>query len=394
MKLQLSLLSIFLTSLLSGSAVTPMLPSLADSFGSPSLARTFLTLPSIIIIPFLFLSGTFEHFVSKKKLILFGLYLYLISGLLSIFISNPYILLTLRGMTGVAAGFVIPYSASLVSDYFLGEQRERILGYSGVMIYVSGIIILLSSGFLVSIYWKLGFLVNLVALIPLILITFFLPDVSSKYGVRKVPYILKIYFKAVVYKASLAYFCVVVLMFSYFTNISFLVEEANLGGSKESSIAQSFFMLAGIISNLLMHVIKKSSNILLHALQIACLSFGFIILGLYSNNVWFLYFGSFVMGIGYGSYGNSLVSTVSASTTRFNRVNALAFTLSCLYIGQFLSPLLTNGIMNLINASSYKILFFIEGLIFLFVALILFTLFGKENRSILLEMRKRESNNG
>lgn len=380
MKLQLSLLSIFLTSLLSGSAVTPMLPAMAEHFHSIAITRIFLSLPSLVIIPFLFFSGTLEHFFSKKKLILFGLYLYVISGLISLFIDNIWLLLFLRALTGVGAGFVIPYSASLVSDYFNGEQRDKVLGYTSVMVYSGGVFILLISGFLVSIYWKLCFLINLVALVPLYLITVNLPTVTYVYKMHKIPYILKIVFKRIVYQASAAYFFAILLVFSYFTNISFLITEQHLGGPGQSSIAQSVFMFAGALSNLLMNLVRKTNNshLLLHSVQVSFMALGFFLLGLPADHIWWIYIGSFIIGIGYGSYGNTLVSTVSANTSRLNRVNALGFLLSSLYIGQFLSNFFVHMIMDYLNTNSYRVLFLVEGLVFILAALILVIVYNKK----------------
>jgi MFS family permease len=365
MPVRIALLSLYTTTLLAGMAVSPLLPSLAEAFGQDGeyFAKLFFTLPSIIVIPFLFISGSLSIFFSKKHIILTGLVLYIISGIGCFIFFDKYTLIFFRCLTGVAAGLVMPYSASLIAEYYQGKKRTQIFGQAGIISNIMGIILIILGGILVDIYWKLGFLVMLIAFLPLLLIK---NNIKSKgiYTSKKTyPLIFHYHFKPVVFKICFIYCILASLIFVYFANVPFLIKQNQVGSPINAGIAQAFYMFAALIANISMPKIKKRSLKWLIFIQLMLISIGFLMLGLLTS-LKYIYIGSFFLGLGYGSIGSLLVVLISENTSKLSRVNALAMLTGAMYLGQFISPLLFTEIMIMLDITKYSIAFLIEGIIF------------------------------
>ncbi|MFL1780706.1 Major Facilitator Superfamily protein [Candidatus Hepatincolaceae symbiont of Richtersius coronifer] len=380
MKLKISLLSIFATVLLIGTGVSPMLPEMAQDFGGEAFAKLFLTLPFLIIIPMVFLSGFLSEIFAKKTMINVGLILYLLSGLGGILAYDQTTLLLSRSLIGIGAGIVIPYSTFLVGDYFKNAERDKILSYTGVVSYLTGIVILFGAGYLATFYWKLGFLVFLLTLLPLFLINKHIPDIPTTYLKKRYPYRFTFIFNSTVYRASFCYFFVTLFVFTYFSELSFLISSKNLGSTIAIGAAQSIMMAAGVVSNLLMTVIKKVSIYFLCSLQMFFVAQGFFALGTASIGIHNIYFGSFLLGIGFGSFASTIMSVISESTTRINRLNAIAVAVGLFYLAQFISPWIFSAVRNITRIKEYSILFSTEGVLFTFIAILCFYIFIQKGK--------------
>ena len=75
------------------------------------------------------------------------------------------------------------------------------------------------------------------------------------------------------------------LIFVYFTDITFFIRSAKIGDSMEAAVAQSLLMLCAILSNFLMHPIKKISARILLALQILFMSQALLMLSTYHISI-------------------------------------------------------------------------------------------------------------
>jgi MFS family permease len=375
LKLQIAILSVFLTPILIGSGLSPILPELAIYIGKDGefFAKMFLTLPSLVVVPFLFVASILPFYFNKKSLMLLGLLLYIISGIGGLFFSyDKFSILAFRFIGGVGAGLVVPYSTSLFVDYFNGPKRDKMIGYGGVLQYVGGISILIMSGYLAHISWRLSFLVFSIAFIPLILLYKFLPSESNSNLKHKYPMYFSFVLRREVWLLCFYYFLSMTLLFMYFSNISFVIKYNNLGGPVVSSYAQSLFMLAGIVSNILMPILKKYSILLLYAIQYGFVAIGFITISVFVSSIWGIFIGSIFLGLGFGSLGNAIIANLSEYTSKINRIGSLAVFFSAMYMGQFLSPIFGSVFRNILHLKNADTIFLFNGGLLFVVSLFLF----------------------
>lgn len=170
----LALLSVSLTVNLPGLAVSPMLGKLSDIFPHASqLEIQLLTLlPNLVIIPMILISGKISSVKNQTAVLATGLAIFLLSGVLYMFADSMPMLVGLGALLGVGCGLIVPIAAGLLSEWFYGEQKVKVLGFkSGTS---NGIVILATIfvGWAADISWHTSFAVYLVPVIPLLLLPF------------------------------------------------------------------------------------------------------------------------------------------------------------------------------------------------------------------------------
>ena len=158
----LAIWSVSAVTSLPGLAVSPILGDLNTIFPSASdLEIQMLTsLPSLLIIPFVLLSGKLSVGRDKLWILVVGLVIFLLSGIACLFIRNITALILVSCILGIGAGMVIPLSTGLVVAYFTGEYRVRQLGYSSSINNLTLVLATALSGYLANIDWHLSFLVD------------------------------------------------------------------------------------------------------------------------------------------------------------------------------------------------------------------------------------------
>ncbi len=153
----LAIWSVSAVTSLPGLAVSPILGDLNTIFPSASdLEIQMLTsLPSLLIIPFVLLSGKLSVGRDKLRILVVGLVIFLLSGIACLFIRNITALILVSCILGIGAGMVIPLSTGLVVAYFTGEYRVRQLGYSSSINNLTLVLATALSGYLANIDWHL-----------------------------------------------------------------------------------------------------------------------------------------------------------------------------------------------------------------------------------------------
>lgn len=165
--------------------LSPAIDTMVQAFPQEPYSKILLlyTLPSLVALPFALLSAL----IMGKKLpyrtvLLIVVPLYMVTGVLPFFFKSLNATLLCRAGFGVCIGMLAPQGNALILRTFSGEERYRFLGYSSVMIGLAGVVFQFLSGFLCTVGWNFVFLGHLVAIVPLLLIFFFLeePAVSAE----------------------------------------------------------------------------------------------------------------------------------------------------------------------------------------------------------------------
>ncbi|MCJ0930653.1 MFS transporter [Virgibacillus halodenitrificans] len=127
-----TIISISMATVMAGAAISPALGLIAEAFpdASETMIKLILTAPSIMIIPFSFLSSYLTSKITKRTIIMIGLVIYLIGGVGAQLMSTIELLLAFRLFLGAGVGLVMPLSMSLINDYFKGSERTKMMGYN------------------------------------------------------------------------------------------------------------------------------------------------------------------------------------------------------------------------------------------------------------------------
>ncbi len=143
-----------------GGLLAPALPALIEPFAideaSAGLVLSVYTLAAALTLPF---TGLLLDLLGRKTV---GICCLLIDGsfgLLGTTAPSFGVLLGFRFLQGIGIAGLIPVAMTVVSDWYEGEQRLRIMGFLSGTIAVAAVVIPLLGGTLGEISWRHPFLV-------------------------------------------------------------------------------------------------------------------------------------------------------------------------------------------------------------------------------------------
>jgi MFS family permease len=163
--------------ILAGAAIAPALPAMLQAFtevpNAELLVRLALTLPSLVIALTAPLAGFFVDRWGRKPMLVTALVLYALAGSSGFIMSSLISILVGRTLLGLAVAGLMTSVTTLISDYYTDATRARLFGLQAAFTGLGGVIILTGGGYLASLGWRTPFLVYLLALavLPFVLTT-------------------------------------------------------------------------------------------------------------------------------------------------------------------------------------------------------------------------------
>ena len=350
---------------LPGLAVSPILGELSTIFPhATELDIQMLTsLPSLLIIPFVLLSGKLAEKRDFIRLLRVGLWLFAASGVLYLFSSKMWQLMAVSALLGIGAGLIIPLSTGLISRYFTGEYRVKQFGYSSAITNMTLVVATAVTGYLAEVHWRLPFVVYLLPLISLVLSAYLkkntvsvtvkqasavipsmqsAPVISGKYGIHIRHLIqLMLFYGVVTY---------VVLAVTF--NLPFLME-AHHFSSGNSGLMISLFFLAIMAPGFMLDNIVKLLGNKTKLYSLLAVAVGLLLIWI-SPTEWLIVPGCILVGLGYGIiqpliYDKTVDTAIPQKTTL-----ALAFVMVMNYLAILLSPFITDFFQWIFHTGSQE----------------------------------------
>jgi len=331
-----AILSISMITVMASAAVSPALANISNAFpdASISLIKTVLTLPSLFIIPFSLLSGHLVHRFGNKKVLIFGIIIYLIGGIAPAYADTIPQLLFFRAVLGCGCGLIMPISQTLIAVNYEGTLKTKITGYSGAASYLMGVIASFVVAPVSSIDWHYSFYIYAIALVVLILNIAILPNdkpthMENESKSKKFP--------SIVWWTILGMLLVNIAFYAVPANVALFMKEQNIGIAQSAGTVISVFMISGFIAGVLLSQIQRCLKKYTVLFGIFVMAFGYIILS-FSHGLFFVIAGSGFVGFSFGILFPSLIILITNKCSSNSCVLALSFTSCAQFLGQFLSP--------------------------------------------------------
>lgn len=347
-----TIISISMATVMAGAAISPALGLIAQAFpdASPTMIKLILTAPSIIIIPFSFLSSYLTSVIRKRTIVLIGLLIYLIGGIGPQFVSTIEAIIGLRLFLGAGVGLVMPLSMSLINDHFKGKERTKMMGYNSAFSNFGGIITMLLAGWLATFGWRTPFNVYFLGLIIFILVFFFLPkgevQIVEKHKKKsKIP--------LAVFGYALAMGGVMLAYYSVATNMALFLEQNNLGGASLAGTIVAFTTVGGMITSLLLVQLEIVLKKYMITVMLLGMGIAFLFLS-FTNSIPLVIISVALIGFGQGSLFPLLVLKVLDKVVPHHSDRAIAITSSFTFLGQFLSPLVLDGVGKIAGVEAIR----------------------------------------
>ena len=352
----LAIWSISAITSLPGLAVSPILGDLDKIFPHVSeLEIQMLTsLPNLLIIPFVLLSGKISESKGKIPMLIFGLCIFLLCGIMYFFATSMDALIMISCFLGVGAGLIIPLSTGLIADVFTGEYRTEQLGLSSSITNVSLVFATFIAGWLANYNWHLPFVVYLLPIVCLVLCNYLRPKymkanadpVDDSAATQKTvvanPYIKpgEMMNKKLLFGLMMVYFFATYIGMLVTYNLPFVIQSYHLSSDYSGTLIAVLFLAVMLPGFFITKIIRFFSDYALVA------GFGFMALGLlmivFIKNIFLIGAGTFVVGFGYGIV-QPLVYNKTVLTARIEKaVLALAFVMAMNYVALVAIPFIAD----------------------------------------------------
>ncbi len=370
----ISVLPIAITVTMVGMPVIGVLNGVIEFINKPNLdfyISTYLSLPFLIIVFVILLNNTLVDYFSVKSLIIFSLYLYVVSGVGSYYANNAVSLLFFRCLTGISAGILLPLSTSVISIFYDGEKRYRMLRYFAATSVASGILMLLLSALLSYLFsWRSIFFIYTLAIIPFATALVFFPDRELKKHMRNAnsdnakkdrARLKDVNFAA--WRIIIKYFLITLISFFFLGNMGFYIKRYELGSNTLLFIAQSSYLTGSFLSTFVLIYIQRFFKIDIYFIYAMLISLGSLLIYFLPPSHLSLIAISFVIGYGYAGIGlffnNYIIRLLPIQT----RVLGVSLNYSAMFLGQFTMPFFVIYLRQLLNVETLTEVYKVMGLI-------------------------------
>ena len=336
---------------LPGLAVSPILGQLTETFPDASeLDLQMLTsLPSLMIIPFVIVSGKLTEKINNIRLLQAGLGIFALSGILYLVSDKMWQLVAVSALLGVGSGLIVPLSTGLISHFFVGVERVRQFGYSSAITNLTLVIATVVTGYLAEVNWRLPFVVYLLPGISIVL-SFYLKRSMEKEGNPSSENMLvsadkntettvksktgfmvgNLIETMIIY--GLATYLVIIISF----NLPFLMREYHFS-SGNAGIMISLFFLAIMIPGLAMKPIIRVLKDITLFVSFVAIAVGLMLI-LVAPTEWFIAPGCILAGLGYGVIQPWVYEKATHMAVPQKVTMALAFIMAMNYIAILVCP--------------------------------------------------------
>lgn len=366
--------SISVLNALPGLAVSPILGKLSAIFPhSTKLDIQMLSsLPSLLIIPFIILSGKLTEKINNIWLLQIGLGIFAVSGILYLLSTKMWQLVAVSALLGVGSGLIVPLSTGLISRFFTGAYRTKQFGLSSAITNVTLVLATILTGYLAEVNWHLPFLVYLFPLVSIVLSFYLKKNISplpapamhletadssfGRFGIQ-IKHLMQI-----VGFYGLATYLVIIVSF----NLPFLMKEYHFSSGNSGLMISLFFLAIMALGFVLNRIVDFcGSKTKLYSLLSIALGMALILV---SRTEWLIGLGCIFAGLGYGviqpiAYDKTTLTAIPSKVTL-----ALAFVMAMNYLAILLCPFIINVFKDMLHIETQQFAFIFNMIIALAAA--------------------------
>ncbi|HEY9905515.1 MAG TPA: MFS transporter [Candidatus Sericytochromatia bacterium] len=354
----LKLITLLFTSsmtVMAGATISPALPQIQQFFqnepNSEFWVKLMLTLPGLftaIGAPF---AGIIIDRFGRKPLLTGAIILYGLAGGSGCILSSLTGLLIGRAFLGLAVGAIMTTSIALIADYYQGPKRNQVMGIQAAFMGYGGVVFLTLGGFLADISWRVPFSIYLsaFAFLPLVIFCLTEPQVEAQQNsvlLEEANAKLPVGTIALIYALT---FLTMVVFYMIPVQLPFYLKSFGQVSNTQTGLAIAASTLASAI------VSMRYGKIKTHLSFTGVLICLYVLLGLgYVTISWaasypFVLLGLVIAGSGLGLLLPNMNVWLNAKTPIASRGRVLGGLTTCMFLGQFCSPIVSQPIAQQIG---------------------------------------------
>ncbi|MFM8280844.1 MAG: MFS transporter [Bacteroidota bacterium] len=335
------------------SAISPALPKIAEAFNSNDnaefLVKVMLTIPSLMIAFFAPLTGLIIDKGHRKKLLIGSLITYGLMGTTGLYLNDLLHFIISRALFGLGVAGIMTSIETLIADFYIGEERNKMVALQGACVSLGGVAYIVLAGALTILSWRYPFGLYTLGLLLTIPALYFIkePSEQKEHGIDHID--TNTTFDRTTFLPvagiGLIVFIAMVFFYSIPTQLPFLLSIHGITSPAKAGIAVSLVALAGGFTSFTMPYFKKRYHFsALAGRAFVLLTIGFLGLSIAHSFLLTLVFAVFA-GSGIGLLMPTMRLWVITIASLPLRGRSVGFITSSLYLGQFLSPIVSQPVV-------------------------------------------------
>jgi MFS family permease len=353
-KTKITLLLASSLTVMAGATVSPSLPAMRQQFensiSDPDLRTTLVKL--IITLPALFIAigspiaGLIVDRFGRKPLLLIATILYGLAGTSGLYLESLPAILVGRAFLGLAVAGVMVSATTLIADYYIGPARAAFMGLQAGFMGLGGVLFLTLGGALAQQNWHYPFGIYLLAwlIVPLIMAYILEPRRQTAIDPREIEasdgqsYSLPVAVLAIVYGlttlSQIAFYLIPV-------QLPFFLENLVKALPSQSGLAIALCTLFSALASVTYGKLKQRMEFITFLpIIFGLMGIGYLLIGQSSN--WLqVMTGLAISGMGLGILMPNMTVWLSTAVPDALRGRALGGLSTAMFLGQFLSPIVT-----------------------------------------------------
>ena len=333
--------------------VAPILPKLGAEFGplepkADLLVPLAITGPALAIALFAPIAGLLADRLGRKMVLVLATLLYALLGVVPAFLNDLQAIVGVRLLFGCAEAAVMTCCAALIADYWRGEERMRFVNYQVVTIGLVGSLFFVIGGGLGEHSWRTPFYLYLlpILLVPLMMKVLWEPSQTADQATEQTavtdPEQVN---KWAVLVGYLLVFAGMVLNFIVPVQTPTLLVGMGVTSSTLIGASTGLGLLATLGGALIWPVIRRLLGIRgCNALLLALIALGLWLLAS-AQSYSAVLVAVTIHGVGAGLLVPNAMAPVMNALNTATRGRGMGGFTSCLYLGQFVSPLVVAALI-------------------------------------------------
>jgi MFS family permease len=350
------LLSSSLT-VMAGATVSPALPAMQEQFAQvitnpdwlSTLVKLVITLPALFIVVGSPIAGIIVDRFGRKSLLLTTAILYGLAGSSGLYLNSLTEILVGRALLGLAVAGVMVSATTLIADYYSGPARAAFMGLQAGFMGLGGVLFLTLGGALAQQNWHYPFGIYLFSwlIVPLILAFIVEPDRSQtpvSVAAKTEKPVMPVTILAIIYGfttlSQMAFYLIPV-------QLPFFLKQLVGAIPTQSGMAIALCTLFSAIASITYGKLKQHLEFVSFLpLIFGLMGIGYLLIGQSSHWAQVLV-GLAIAGMGLGILMPNMSVWLSQVVPDQMRGRALGGLSTAMFLGQFLSPIVTQPLTKI-----------------------------------------------
>lgn len=350
-----TLLVVSTLTVMSGATIAPSLPAMQQYFADVAnvdyWVRLVLTIPALFIAlsaPFV---GVLIDKLGRIPLLATALVVYGLAGSSGLWLASIGLILFGRALLGLSVAGIMTTATALIADYYTGKARGEFLGLQAAFMALGGVVFLSVGGFLADIDWRMPFFIYLIALVLVPCVIWLLPEPNrtvstTQANVPDQPVSLPMGLVILTYGIALL---TQIVFYLIPVQLPFYLQNLVNASAAESGLAIALTTLSSALSSILYQSVKsRLSFISIYGIAFLNMAFGYGLISV-ANGYAIVLPGLAIAGLGLGLLMPNMNLCLTSIAPTAARGRVLGGLTTSFFLGQFLSPLVSQPLSQVVG---------------------------------------------